>query len=119
MQFEDPDVSEIDPTSQLGLKSLLEHLCGEPVTVGCIYASACGDCQACMNWAVLVTGLGSSTLSLEDLNDILLLVDQFPIGGDFYDFFLSNGEKAITFDELKQGIVRFKGFAVLIRLRSG
>jgi len=113
MQFEDPDVSEIDPTTQLGLKGLLEHLCGEPVTVGCIDATACGNCQACMNWAVLVTRLGSSTLSLEDLNDILLLADQFPIGGDFYDFFLSNGEKAITFDELKQGIVRFKGFAVL------
>jgi len=36
------------------------------------------------------------------LNDILLLVNQFPIGSAFFDFFLSNGERTITFDELKR-----------------
>jgi hypothetical protein len=113
MLFEDLDVDKLDPTTQAGLKGLLEHLCGESVALGCHKAIPCGNCQACMNWAVLSTRIGSSTLSLEDLNDILLLVDQFPIGSDFYDFFLSSGEKAITFEELKQGIVRFKGFAVL------
>ena len=113
MRFEDEDVSKIDPKSASGLKSLLEHLCGEPVTLGCAKDKPCGACQACINWEVLSSRISSATLSLEDLNDILLLVDQFPIGNDFFEFFLSNGEKAITFDELKDGIVRFKGFAVL------
>src|SRR5262249_4681644 len=70
-------------------------------------------CQACINWSVLKARLKPATLSLEDLNDTLLLVDQFPLGEAFFDFFLSEGEKAITFDELKQGIIRFRGFALL------
>lgn len=113
MHFTYPDVIAIDPMSQTGLKSLLEHLCGEGVSVGCSRGPSCGECQSCINWAVLSDRIQSATLSPEDLNDILLLVDQFPIGSDFFEFFLSNGEKAVTFDELKQGIVRFKGFAVL------
>jgi hypothetical protein len=114
MQFEDDDVKIIDPTTQGGLAKLLEHLCGEPVSLGCNRPGApCNDCQACMNWVVLESRLKSPTLSLEDLNDILLLVNQFPLGSAFFEFFFSNGEKAVTFEELKQGIVTFKGFALL------
>jgi len=114
MQFEDDDIKAVDPMTQDGLGKLLEDLCGEPISLGCNRPNRpFNHCQACMNWAVLESRLKSPTLSLEDLNDILLLVDQFPLGSAFYEFFLSNGEKAVTFEELKQGVVTFKGFALL------
>jgi hypothetical protein len=113
MQFDDDDVKGIDPTIKSGLGKLLGHLCGEQILLGCGAPTPCNRCQACMNWQVLESRLKSPALSLEDLNDILLLADQFPLGSAFFEFFLSNGEKAVTFEELKQGIVNFKGFALL------
>lgn len=66
-----------------------------------------------MNWSVLSSRLNSESLSLEQLNDILLLVNQFPLGRAFFDFFLARGKTHITFKELKAGIARFEGLAIL------
>jgi hypothetical protein len=114
MHFDDVDVKGVDPTTQDGLCDLLQHLCGEAISLKCTGKKPpCDNCQACVNWSVLANRLKSPTLSLEDLNDILLLLEQFPIGEAFFEFFLSNGEKTVTFEELKQGIVKFKGYALL------
>lgn len=66
-----------------------------------------------MNRSVLSSRLNSDSLSLEQLNDILLLVNQFPLGRAFFDFFLARGKTDITFKELKAGIARFEGLAIL------
>ncbi len=115
MRFVDKELSTLDPKSQSRLATLLEHLCGEKVTLGCATnpKEPCQNCQACVNWSVLTSRLELPSLSPEDLNDILLLVDQFPLGEAFFRFFLSEGQEAISFQELKDGIVRFKGFALL------
>ena len=67
-----------------------------------------------MNWAVVAERLKLDRLRLEDVNDILILADQFPVSDGFFKTFLSEGSTEITFDQLKSGITRFKGFAVLL-----
>ncbi len=115
MRFTDDDVLKLDHKKQADLALLLEHLCGEQIHVGCKNneSTQCGQCQGCINWSVLIPRLSLPSVSLEDLNDILLLVDQSPLGTSFFKFFLSEGARTINFHQLKEGIVRFKGFALL------
>ena len=114
MLFVDESLSTLDPENQTGLASLLQHLCGEKVAIGCRGAPLppCQNCQFCVKLVGARATVGLPSLALEDLNDILLLVDQFPLGEAFFQFFLSAGRKEITFEQLK-GIIRFKGYALL------
>jgi hypothetical protein len=113
MEFEDRDVQVLNPKLQQGLRKVLEFLCGEKLSIGCAQKTPCKNCQACMNWQVLSSRLKLTSLTLEDLNDILLLADQFPLSRDFFDFFFSDGKTEITFDQLTSGVIRFEGFAVM------
>jgi hypothetical protein len=118
MKFEHHDVANLDPRTRSGLGSLLKHLCGEAIAVGCgrtnTASTECGNCQACTNWGVLSERLKLESLRMEDLNDILILVDQAPVSEAFFKMFLSQGKRDITFDELKVGVMTFEGFAVLL-----
>lgn len=113
MNFKDLQIQLLDPTTRPDLRKLLEFLCGEPISIGCPEATPCKNCQACMNWEVLSSRLKLASLTLEDINDILLLADQFPLSRGFFDFFLSEGKKEINFDQLKSGVIKFEGFAVI------
>src|SRR5437867_1389235 len=114
MQFEDVDLRKLNPKTRSGLASLLQHLCGEEVNLSCTAGSgSCEQCQTCIYRSVILPRLKVPTLLLEDLNDVLLLVDQFPLGEPFFKFFLSECKRTISFQELKEGIVRFKGYALL------
>jgi hypothetical protein len=118
MKFENTQIGSLNPRTRSGLSSLLEHLCGEAIRVGCTKpdtaAMDCKDCQACMNWGVLSERLKLNSLKVEDLNDILILVDQSPVSAAFFEMFLSQGKSEITFEQLKVGVTTFEGFAVLI-----
>jgi hypothetical protein len=116
MKFRHPEIAKLNPLTRDGLRSLLEHLCGEPVKIGCTgsQADSCGGCQACMNWQVLSKRLRLPSLRVEDINDILILVNQFPISAGFFRMFLSGGRAAVTFERLKEGVATFEGFALLL-----
>lgn len=118
MNFYHPDFASLNPRTRDGLRLLLGHLCGETVEVGCTQPANgpedCGNCQSCMNWNVLSERLKLESLRLEDLNDILILVDQFPVSNAFFSMFFSQGDKEISFEELKTGVLRFEGFAILL-----
>jgi len=119
MKIEYSAVEELNPRDRTGIRMLLEHLCGESLNTECQMPGGadrkeCGNCQQCMNWAVLSKRLELESLCLEDLNDLLILVDQFPISQGFFETFLSPQKTEISFDELKAGIISFKGFAVLL-----
>jgi hypothetical protein len=115
MKFEDSDIEQLNPRSREGLQQLLEYLCGENVAVGCRINPVfeCNNCQGCVNWKVLGSRLNLTQLTLEDVNDILLLVDQFPLSKDFFNFFFSSGKNEISFQDFVRGVIRFEGFAVL------
>lgn len=64
---------------------------------------------------VLIKNLMANTkgkgLNYRQLNELLLLLNQDTIGEDFFTFFF--GENVKTLDELKKGVIRFRGFALL------
>ena len=117
MIFKNPEVAKLDPRTRDGLRSLLEHLCGEGVEIGCKKGRESADCelcQGCTNWAVLSERLKRESFRCEDLNDILILADQFPVSQAFFRVLLSQGKLEISFEELKEGVVAFEGFAVML-----
>jgi hypothetical protein len=117
MIFSHPEIDSCDPRTKEGLRSLLAHLCGDALEIGCKSRNGpedCGKCQACANWGVLSERLKLESLRWEDLNDILVLVDQSPVSETFFGTFLSQGKREITFDELKAGVAVFEGFAILL-----
>jgi hypothetical protein len=115
MEFKDPEIVDLNPRKKDGLQRLLQYLCGETIGIGCqVSAKAdCNDCQGCVNWKVLAPRLQLTSLTLENVNDILLLVDQFPLSRGFFDFFFASGKNEISFEQFVQGIIRFEGFAIL------
>jgi hypothetical protein len=115
MEFKDPEIVDLNPRKKDGLQRLLQYLCGEAIAIGCQVSGKadCNDCQGCVNWKVLAPRLQLTSLTLENVNDILLLVDQFPLSRGFFDFFFAAGKNEISFEQFVQGIVRFEGFAIL------
>jgi len=60
---------------------------------------------------VLTANIEKNGLSHEQLNELLLLLNQDTVCKDFFTFFF--GEHVNTLDDLKQGVVNFRGFAML------
>lgn len=50
-------------------------------------------------------------MNYRQFNELLLLLNQNKVGKDFFDFFFQ--KEKITLDELKKGIIKFRGFAML------
>ena len=55
--------------------------------------------------------LQKERMSFEQLNEILLLMNQNRIGEGFFNFFF--GDTTITLQELKEGIIKFRCYAML------
>jgi hypothetical protein len=113
MRFTDRELAALDPKASVGLAEMLSRLCGQPVKVGCSKGVPCNRCQSCMNWDILSVRLGSESFSLEQFNDLLLLCNQRPLGEAFFQFFFHPTAGRVNFDQIKQGIANFEGFALL------
>ncbi len=119
MRFRCRDIERLDLNTKNGIFELLSRLCGQPVQIGCQRGTGatqkkeCGNCQGCMNWRILRQRLQGGTFGLEQFNDILLLVNQRPIDRRFFDFFFRPQNGRIGFDDLKRGVARFQGLAML------
>jgi hypothetical protein len=60
---------------------------------------------------VLMENMEKNGLSHKQFNELLLLLNQDTVSEDFFAFFFR--EKVKTSDELKQGVIDFRGFAML------
>jgi len=59
----------------------------------------------------LITNLAKDGLRFRQFNELLLLLNQDIVSEDFFKFFF--GEKVNTFDDLKEGIIKFRGLALV------
>jgi hypothetical protein len=59
----------------------------------------------------LIKNMKGGELNYRQLNELLLLLNQDKLGKDFFDFFFEKDK--IKLDELKRGITKFRGFALL------
>jgi len=106
MEFEDDEIRSIVlPTSPAAASRLIiRHLCGKN------YDRDLPEEDKKL-LSKLLDNVEKNGLNYTQFNELLLLLNQDKVGKDFFRFFFGNG--VITFDDLKKGIVRFRGYAML------
>lgn len=122
----DQDVDKLDPAgSREDLVQLLSLLCGQDLSIPTDRRQTSDVARE----AVLAEVLGDHekhvcpSLSYEQLNELLLLYSQDRVSEWFFRFFFlghslsapedERGRAQITPEELKKGVVRFRGYALL------
>lgn len=55
----------------------------------------------------------SAGVTFQQLNELLLVLNQDRLSRAFFDFFLNDGTPSLSMDGLKQGVVKFKGYAMV------
>lgn len=118
IRFHSKEIEQLDLRNRDELASAFANLCGEEIKIRCgnpklENIGACGKCQACINWEILSQRLKAKSFGHEELNDILLLANQRPMTKDFFEFFFQSSSGRITQRQVKQGITRFQGYALL------
>ena len=106
MEFQESDISSLDiANSPKNLARLIvRYLCGKN------YDPRISKEDKTL-LLKLVANIEKDGLSYRQFNELLLLLNQDTVSRDFFDFFFGNNVK--TLDDLKKGIVKFRGFAML------
>ena len=97
------------------LSKLLSYLCGQP-----IHDDELGkEAKQAIDQVLARSNSNEVRLSLEELNELLLLFNQHRVARPFFDFFFLQKWLAATeplsvpFGNLRDGVRRFRGFAML------
>lgn len=105
LKFDDVEISNIDLQSPKGLSQLIiKYLCSEK------YPQDFNK----MNNDHLSTFICNATkigMTYRQFNELLLLLDQDIVSGDFFNFFFK--KEAIRLSDLKKGVIKFRAFAML------
>ena len=106
MDFTEANKLSVKPSDLEAVQKLLVmHLCGEN------FCKKLNEQEEFLLGKILVQseeiGLGAA-----QFNELLLLLEQPMISAGFFEFFFGKG--AVKFDGVKNGIVKFRGFAMLI-----
>jgi hypothetical protein len=104
-QFEDEVVKNVDMTNASSVcQMIIEHLCGKK------YYKEPSEADK-RSLSDLLQKAKKRGLSYEQFNELLLLLDQDRVSEGFFRFFF--GKDPLTLARLKQGVIKFKGYAML------
>ncbi len=110
MIFHDEHIAALDIKTAKGLQELIEvHLCGRHV------ASPLSE----SDWRLLedcVAKALTSSVAYEQFNELLLILNQDRISRTFFDYFFVGEQeegRQLTLEQLRSGVIRFKGFAIM------
>lgn len=107
MIFTDADVQKLDLTSASGVQKLVEiHLCGH---AGCADLIA-SDSRLLNDYVAKAADAG---VTFRQLNELLLVLNQDRLSRAFFDFFFGEKSTPLSMDELRKGVIKFKGFAMV------
>ena len=106
MKFEDIEISNAEPLTSPAIASrlIIKYLCGKNYD-----RHLSKEDKRLLS--MLLADVERSGLNYTQFNELLLLLSQDKLGKDFFKFFFGNGIG--TFDDLKKGITRFRGLAML------
>lgn len=116
VKFAEATVDKLNIRTPEGLIELLSKLCGQKVGLPCSSSSKpppgkrCECCPECMNYALLSSLTASGDWNLSKFNQVLLLLNQPTVSKHFFSLFFGSGGADKS---LKQGVVNFRGFALL------
>lgn len=105
MNFQDKEIAEINKDDVNGIfKMVVECLCGEKCH------RLLSETEQDLLSDLLNKGR-TDGLNFAQFNELLLLVDQDRVSEAFFNFFFE--KEKINLDELEEGIIKFRGFAML------
>lgn len=105
IEFKDTEVFPLSLKSSKDLSRLIvEYLCGEDYNPRLFKKVE----NLLMDF---IHNLKERQLNYRQFNELLLLLDQDKVGRDFFNFFFEKDR--VSFNELKEGITKFRGFAML------
>lgn len=105
MKFRDIEIEKLDPTKVENVfRLIVEYLCGEKY-----YPDLSEDDRNLLE--VLINNAKAEGLNYEQFNELLLLLNQDLVSKDFFEFFFE--KEKISLGELRTGIIKFRGFAML------
>lgn len=105
MKFRDIEVEQLDLTKvEEVFRLIVKYLCGEKY-----YPQLSQDESELLG--VLVANANAEGINYEQFNELLLLLNQDRVARDFFGFFFEKDR--ISFEELRQGVIKFRGFAML------
>lgn len=106
MLFYDSAVQALDLTTPSGVQEVIEvHLCGH-AKPSQLDAS---DHQLLQDFVTKAVPAG---VTFQQLNELLLVLNQDRVSRAFFDFFFG-AEQPLTMIKLREGVIRFKGFAMI------
>lgn len=113
MKFKDAVVEKLDLTSVDDIVRLIvEYLCGEKVH------KPTEDDKELLEDLLRNAEKRGFNFNWEQFNELLLLLNQHRTSGDFFKFFFGKDEVplhelGISLDDLRDGVIKFRGFAML------
>ncbi len=110
MIFHDEQIAALDSKTATGLQELIEvHLCGRDL------ASPLSESDRRLLEDFVAKAL-TSGVTYEQFNELLLVLNQDQTSRTFFDyFFVDEPEEGrqLTLEQLRNGVIRFKGFAIM------
>jgi hypothetical protein len=109
MIFRDGQVQALDLTSPADVQKLIEvNLCGRTAAA----KLSASDEELLRDFVNKAMERG---VAFEQFNELLLVLNQDRVSRPFFDFFFISDKKhkQLTFEQLRKGVIRFKGFAMV------
>lgn len=107
MKFKDGTISCLDMKSPFGLSHLIVNcLCGET------YVPDLHKEEKELISKLMENISNEKEINYNQFNELLLLFNEDTVGQDFFFYFF--GKDNISLDDLKQGVLKFQGFAMLL-----
>jgi hypothetical protein len=107
MIFHDAEVDALDLTTPIGVQKLTEvYLCGHNE----VSELSPSDQQLLQEFVDKALPAG---VTFQQFNELLLVLNQDRVSAAFFNFFFQDGVKPLTVGQLRQGVIRFKGFAMV------
>jgi hypothetical protein len=123
MKFKDEKVEKLDLTNVDDIVRLvIEYLCGETHLCGDEHYKKLFDSDMFRNdrnlLGLLLNGAKEKGLNYEQFNELLLLLNQDRVSKPFFNFFfrendISSEDLNISLNNLKEGVIKFREFAML------
>lgn len=105
MRFTEEKIKELDLTNADNfVKLIIEYLCGEKYNK----ELSSNDRNFVKN---IIRRTHKNGINYEQFNEVLLLLNQDRVSNDFFKFFFEKEKKSL--DYLKEGVIKFRGFAML------
>ena len=110
MEFEEPDIDNLDlsESPKAVVRLIVRFLCGKNFDL-----SLSNEDRAMIRRMIsqLAKEADRKPLSYRQINELLLMLNQDPMTKSFFEFFFGRNVKALQ--DLKNGVAKFRGFAML------